>query len=247
MNFFRCATLVGALAAAVIQPPLAAAKDYGVQGNTWKITEIDIRQLVVESASRADWGKVKNELVKSAKSYGDRLPKRYLSTSPDTTVVWHDPSFTLTSDIKAPVKAADGTISWQVLKKKGTRVNPLDYQRPLQPLFYFDGGDPSQVALVQKLVRESIRFIPVEAGSGNPEALAKQYGVPVFYADSFMMSKFDVKYLPAALYPGEGAHREQLGVFYYAKPFSAAYVMKSLGITADGPVHPVGKTTQGSK
>lgn len=221
------------LLAVVALAPAAQAKDYGVLGNTWPIIEVDVRKLLVESAARANWGKVKQELQESAKSYGDNLPKRYLTPASSNSVVWHDPSIVLTSDIKSPVRNPDGSITWGILYKKGTRVNPLDYNRPVQPLFYFDGVDPDQVELVRKLLADSIRFIPVEAGAGNPQALAKLYGQPVFYADSMMMTKFSVEHLPAALFPGTGQNRDNLGVFYFAKPFSDRYVMKTLGIPYD--------------
>src|SRR5690606_8973494 len=93
----------------------AHAKDYGVQGQIWAIAERDMREVVLEQASRVDWSAKNQELEESARTYLDRLPKRFLPVAQKTTTVWTDPSVQTTEDVLAPVKQPDGSFAWQVI------------------------------------------------------------------------------------------------------------------------------------
>lgn len=223
---------------------LANAKDLGVQGNLWPITEVDIRQLLLESASRTDWDAVNKLAVDSAKNYLGNLPKRTLTEPPETSVTYFDPSLVLTSDIQAPVKQADGKIEWQLLAAKGSKVNPLDTYRPATAFFLFDGSKQEQLDLLKDvLAAGNDRIVPVEAGAGDLKELGDTFKRPIFHANDAFINRFQVRYLPTLVFPGEGTNSRSIGVAAFAQPFSAPAVIASWGAVA--PVNP--KQSTGSK
>lgn len=204
------------------------AKDYGVQGNLWPITEIDVRRLIIGDAAKADWSKPQAQLKESAKNYLENLPKRRLPLAEQTETTWFDPSIVLTSDIQVPVKQADGSYAWKLLYPKGTRVNPLEQYRPVTAMLFFDGSQEDQVKMVQEvLTKEPNRIMVVEAGGGDLKTLNETLKRPVFYAQDALINRFQVKYLPSLVYAGEGAERLYLGISSFAAPFDANQVVQS--------------------
>lgn len=204
------------------------AKDLGVQGNVFPIVERDIREMLAAQAAGVDWSVKQDEIQESAKRYLDDLPKRVLSVVDKTTTVWFDPSIVLTSDIQVPVKGADGEYTWQVLAAKGSRVNPLEQNRPVTAMFFFDGSDPDQLKLVEQvLMQETLRVVPVEAGRGSVRESHERLARPIFHANDAMVNRFQVRHLPTLVYPGSGQYRLNLGITSFARPFNAAEVLAS--------------------
>lgn len=199
----------------------AHSKDLGVQGNVWPIVEVDMRQLMVESAARADWNAAREQGVSSAKRYLETLPKRSFPVAQRTGTAWINPSVTLTSDIQVPVKNPDGSYAWQVLAAKGSTFNPLSNVRPVTAFLLFDGSDEAQLKMVKdSLAIEPNLLVPVEAGRGDLESDNKALGRPVFYASDAMVNRFRVQYLPSVVYPGSGAQELLLGITSFGLPFT---------------------------
>lgn len=220
--------LVRATAAALLATmcQVAPSKDLGVQGNVWPIIEVDIRQLMLEDAAKANWSKVQEEVQDKAKSYLDRLPKRHLPNVDVTKTEWFDPSIELQSDIQAPVRLQDGSFAWQVLARKGTRVNPLHKIRPTQALFFYDGGSDEQLKLVKKLaVKEPERLMFIEAGTGSVKDVSESLNLPIYHANDAMLQRFQVVYLPSMVYPGAGEKGDYLGVTAFAFPYNLEEVL----------------------
>lgn len=231
-GLLKYAALFAALAVAAGS---AASKDFGVQGTIWPIVETDIRQLMVASASEADWGKAQTELKKSAENYLDNLSKRYLPVANTTATVWIDPSIVLTSDVQAPVEGPDGKLAWRTLHKKGAKANPLEAYRPTTAMLFFDGSKPEQLELVREVLRrEPNRIVPVEAGAGNIGDTNRALKRAVYYANDAMVTRFQVQYLPSLLYAGTGPRRLYLGLTSFAIPFNPAEVISAWPeLTAD--------------
>ncbi|WP_146039486.1 MULTISPECIES: hypothetical protein [unclassified Variovorax] len=205
---------------------LAHAKDHGVQGNVWPIIEVDMRQTMLESASRTDWNKVNKQVVESGKKFLSNLPKRQLPQANETGTAYFDPSLVLTSDIQAPVKQSDGSYKWEVLAAKGTKVNPLDSYHPVTALFFFDGSQEDQRELVKKVfAAEQDRIVPIEAGSGDVKDLGDIFKRPIFHASDALISRFQVKYLPALVYPGTGVNSKYIAVTSFGQPFQTDEVL----------------------
>jgi conjugal transfer pilus assembly protein TraW len=204
------------------------AKDYGVQGNQWPVTEVDIRQLMVSQAAAVDWSKPQAQVKESAARFLDNLPKRQLPLAERTQTAWFDPSIVLTSDIQVPVKQKDGSYVWQVLYPKGTRVNPLEKYHPVTAMLFFDGSQEDQVKMVQDvLAKEPNRIMVVAAGAGDLKTLNETLKRPVFYANDALINRFQVKYLPSLVYPGDGAQSLYIGITSFGLPFDANQVVQS--------------------
>lgn len=184
--------------------------------------------MMVESAAKTDWSQAKEDVKRSAETYLDRLPKRRLPLVEKTQTYWMDPSIQLSSDIQAPVKQADGSIVWQVLAARGTKVNPLHQFRPVTGMFLFDGSDEEQLKLAQRLLaREPNRLVFVEAGSGSLNTSSGVLARPVFHASDAVLNRFKVQYLPTFIYPGSGAQADYIGVTSFAAPYNENEVLMS--------------------
>lgn len=206
----------------------ALAKDMGVQGTVWPIVERDIRQLMIEQAAEVEWSKVQEDVKEGAQKYLDNLPKRRLAVVDQTRTDWMDPSVVLTSDIQAPVKQADGSFAWQVLAPKGARVNPLIHMRPVTAMLFFDGADAEQVALVEEALKlEPQRLVPVEAGMGSVRESHERFKRPVFHGNDSLVNRFQVRHLPALVYPGYGERALYLGITSFGRPFSPQEVLSA--------------------
>lgn len=198
----------------------ACAKDLGVQGQVWNITERDMRELMMESAAGVDWDKVQKDTKENAEQYLDRLPKRVLATAPRDGLRWIDPSIVVPQDIQAPVKQPNGQLVWQVIVRKGQKVNPLQHVRPVTALFFYDGADNAQFELVLALSRSvPDYFMFIESGRGQIKEASESLGRPVFHANDALLSRFEVSSLPSMVYPGSGAQAGLLGVATFAAPY----------------------------
>jgi conjugal transfer pilus assembly protein TraW len=199
------------------------AKDLGVQGKVWPITEIDMRELLVRNAADKDARILEDEMRAAVDRHLNGLPKREMSKVTQTQTTWFDPSFVLDQDIKAPMKNAQGEWEWAVLHAKGTKFNPLSVQRPATGLFFFDATSEEEVAFAAAMDKEfpgKLRII--EASGANPERLALQIGSPVFVLTDAIVARFKISATPSLLYPGEGLHALELGLTTFAPPFAPA-------------------------
>lgn len=231
------------LAVLLILPGVSSAKDLGVQGTVWPITERDIRELVMESAARADWKEAQLGVKESANSYADRLPRRTMTVAAKTETRWIDPSIKVDSDIKVPVKQANGEYTWQVLHKAGTSVNPLAMTRPNNAMFFFSGTDREQVALMKRLWAAAPGLImPIDVSGSNVQKLSESSGFPVFYAHDAMLARFSINRAPSLLYPGAGDRKLYLGLTTLSRPYRDAAALAAIShLTSPKTVSPLKK------
>jgi conjugal transfer pilus assembly protein TraW len=216
-----------AAAAALAAVGQAYAKDYGVLGPLYPIIEVDIRRLVMESAARVDWNSVQQQAKDGARRFLDTLPQRQLPSPARTHTRWLDPSIVITSDIQAPVRQADGSFRWEVIVARGTRFNPLSQVRPHTAMFFYDGANPDQLALLKALLAaQPLVVVPVEAGAGSVRQTSEATARPIFHASDALLSRFQVQELPSLVYPGDGARQMYLGVTAFAPPFDPAAVLR---------------------
>lgn len=214
------------LLAALAVMGLAHGKNFGVLGPLYPIIEVDIRQLVLESAARADWAQVQEQVRDSAKQYLDNLPRRSLPVASHTNTQWIDPSIVLASDIQAPVRQADGSFRWEVFAAKGTRFNPLSQVRPRTVMFFYDGSNEQQIRLLKRLLeKEPLVIVPVEAGAGSVRETSVRMARPIFHASDALLSRFRVRELPSLVFPGDGARSLYIGVTALAEPFDPQAVL----------------------
>lgn len=205
----------------------AAAVDLGVQGTIYPIAERDIREMLLESAAKVDWGQVQSGMVKRAETFGERLTPFTVGVARQTETLFSDPSIETTEDIYGPVKRANGSYAWDVIIPKGTKKNPLESTTWTQNLFLFNPNDPEQLELAKEVMdRFGLRVMPVLT-RGNPQALGKEFNRPIFYANQALMDRFNIKSVPAMLGVGKDQYKNLVAVTYFSKPFDKELVLQS--------------------
>lgn len=118
------------------------AKDLGVQGQVFKITEeslLDVIKGKLQALSTS--GKLKilqQDIARRAQSKIERpTPVRDVKKTIESRQFTYDPTLILTSDIMDH--------RGRVFARKGQKFNPLEYVSWGVPLILFDGNDPEQV------------------------------------------------------------------------------------------------------
>ncbi len=208
--------------AMILLSGLASATDLGVQGQIFPIQERDLRERLIESAAKVDWQKTQQGLKTDAENYTKNLTPFDLPRPAKSFVRWTDPSVEVAEDIKTPIfNETTKEYEMTVVYKKGTRVNPLTKYRPVSTLFFFDGRDPEQVEVAQRLVdRDSLRIVPIATG-GDVGKLTKSFKRPVFFAHKIMLDKAEVTHSPALVFPGENDRALNIGTAFFAKGTTA--------------------------
>ena len=150
------------------------AKDLGVRGAVWRITEPDLlldieaRLKAMETTgelarmNRAALARVR-ERVAAPPRVSDILPARVRRTR------LFDPSVTLEED----VRAADGTL----LAARGARVNPLTTHPLTRDLLFIDGTRPVEVAWALRHEKPSVIVLL----AGRPLDLTRTHGRAFFF------------------------------------------------------------------
>ena len=173
------------------------AKDYGIQGTTYQITEKDFLKDIQEKLQAAQKdGKLakfqndlKTQMVTSVNS-----PKGVEGiTKASTNREWFfDPS------VSKPTDLADQT--GKVFYRAGTKVNPLDYISMTQALIFIDGDDEAQVkwALKQhKQLKSKAKIILIR---GKIIDLMRLKKVRLYFDQGGnLINKFSIKAVPAVV------------------------------------------------
>jgi conjugal transfer pilus assembly protein TraW len=176
---------------------IAVAKDYGIQGVTYEITEKDFLKELQEKLQEAQKsGKlakfqddVKKQMISSVNS-----PKAVEGITKATFArEWYfDPS------VSKPTDLADQ--NGQVFYRAGTKVNPLDYMSFTKTLIFIDGDDEAQVrwALEQNKIKKSkTKIILVR---GRVIDLMRQKKVRLYFdQQGTLTTKFGIKAVPATV------------------------------------------------
>ena len=172
------------------------AKDLGVQGATFEIKERSLLEIIYERLRKlettnklADHQKEIQARVKS--SIENPLPVAGITTATSYAARTYDPSIIVDEDIKDH--------KGNFIARKGTHVNPLDYQSFGKPLILIQGDDESQVswALKQDAKDTHVTIVLV---SGKPLQLARTHK-KMFYFDqgAILSNKFSIKAVPARI------------------------------------------------
>ena len=188
------------------------AKDLGIKGKTWEILEPDIREAVAASAGKVNWTAINDGLTKQAENFTANLIPADLPKTTKATTRWVDPSVTLQKDVHTLVKSSSGTWEKQVMYKKGTKVNPLNYTVPFDALFFVDGRDAAQRKFATSLLRRYPNFVRILLTAGDPSKFTDAVKIPIFYAPEQIIQKFGVTATPTLIYAGQGAKKGFLGV-----------------------------------
>ena len=186
------------------------AIDLGRYSQVWPIQEVDMKQAISEQFANVNTHQINDRLLISAKGFGDHLPYSTLKKATKTATSYVDPSIALNKDI---------IVNGQLIYKKDTRVNPLDYVRPRTNLFFFNGQDQEQVRFAKILIKNKPYTIQLVMIDGNPLRLARKINKPVYYAYPKVLNRFHIQSIPTLLGVGVKQYKNYLALTTLAKPY----------------------------
>lgn len=174
----------------------AVAKDLGVQGQIFEISEPDLfAQIQAKFSAMEASGEVDrvNEQLRQrtiAKTERPDPVPGIITTTEPRSFLW-DPTITLDRDLAA----ADGT----VFARAGDTVNPLDYVPMKQRLIFFDGDDADQIAWAKAELEahrgEQVQPVLVK---GPVMDLSRQWTQQVFFdQNGTLTGRFGITQVPA--------------------------------------------------
>jgi len=173
------------------------AKDFGILGEVFEIEEphlieyFENKLKAMEESGRLD--EINADMVERAKGKIFEPPAvtGLVKANEDNHYFW-DPSVTAPQDYVGH----DG----QVVVKKGTTENPLDYVSLPQPLIFIDGSDKDQVDYAMNEHVDSDVGARIILTKGRPFDIMKERQVRVYFDQKgILSSKFQLKKLPSKI------------------------------------------------
>ena len=175
----------------------ALAKDLGVRGETFPVSEPDLfDQIAAKFAALQEAGEVdriNQRLRDRAIAAAERPPRVDGIIRTESPRAFHyDPTIVLKEDIATP----DGT----VIARAGETFNPLDYTPMQQRMIFFDGDDPEQVAWAEaRLSNADVLVSPILIG-GPVLDITRQWKRQVFFDQGGKLTgQFGITQVPAAI------------------------------------------------
>jgi len=180
--------------ALLLSPPLYA-KNLGVLGALFEIKEKNILEVITEKlAAMEAFGTIayhQNQLNDKAKLalQTPQAVSHLMETVNPKTFSW-DPSISFPYDIK--------NYQNQLLYKKGTRLNPLEWISFKGQWLFFNGDDAKQKAWAQSLYKTGDKLILVR---GSALELMQIWQLPVYFDQQGVLTrKFGIQQIPARVY-----------------------------------------------
>jgi len=162
----------------------------GVAGQTYDIVEKDALKEIEEKASKVDWVKYMKGANKKATNWRPQKPvSLQRAQKNDSRLV--DVSYALESDIPLP----DGSGVYP----KGYLINPLDMVQFPETMVVLNGDDREQINWFKKsrYFKDPSVFIIIT--DGEYAKIEKELKRPVYFANSQIIEKFDVRVVPAVV------------------------------------------------
>lgn len=174
----------------------ATAKNLGVFGKVWEITEPDmLEQMMGKLQSMQESGeldRLNKEAQERAKAYTKRPTGKELPRAEVLRTHYYNPSVTLPEAIKD----ADG----RILYPPGTTVNPFDYMSLTRTLVFFDADDLTQKEWVWAMIKESPASYVTIMTNGPVIDVMKEWETRVYFDQrGVYVSKFEIESLPAVV------------------------------------------------
>lgn len=171
------------------------AKDYGVHGHTFEITEPDLLKQITGKLNQLDAAgelNAHNEVLKARaqKSIQRPAPVSNITKATTSRIFTYDPAITVPYDLKDH--------KGQVFHKAGTRVNPLSFREMTKSLVFIDGDDAKQAAWAMKNFTELNAKIILT--SGSPFELMETHDRPIYFdQEGRITGKLGIKHVPAVV------------------------------------------------
>jgi conjugal transfer pilus assembly protein TraW len=176
--------------------PILSAKDYGVLGKTFVISETDfleyIQQKMNHMQANGEWKTVQSAFKKKVKEHLARPTPTHLPRATVNRTWFFNPSLTVPYDVKDSLG--------QVIVSQGTVINPLDRVGLSSTLLFFDGDDEAQVAWVAQEIKQNNK-LKLILTAGSVKDVANQLKQAIYFdMNGFLVSKFQIKNLPVSVF-----------------------------------------------
>lgn len=181
----------------LLQASTAFAKDLGVHGRVYDIAEENLLNVLLKKAQgeidSGKWAKRVEGWQKQAKKQVARPRGIALPRATKTTSHLYDPSIVVPKDITD----ANG----QLIRAKGSQINPLNYISMTRTLVFIDGDDREQVDWMMSQTASQPDRYKVILTQGNVLDLAKSLKRRLFFDQRQVYTeKLSIKSLPAVVY-----------------------------------------------
>lgn len=197
---------------------LAHAKDLGVYGNSYRITERDAEEEIGRKLKILEQS---GELKKFQEKYQKEVvrqikePNRVvgIKNSEENRTRKYDPTTYLEEDIVVPkggMLAAENIknekeIEYEMLRQAGTPINPLKYMRFNEPLIFVDGRNEQQLKFARAYQDENklAKIILIDGSPGLKEIEGKEY---YYFFDQWgaYSERFKIVNVPSIVWQKEG-------------------------------------------
>ena len=169
------------------------AKDLGIHGKVFEIKETDLAKDIKNKLTKMEESGELQELQKqwqqkSVERAGRPKPVEGITKSKNEREFDHDPSITVSKDIKDH--------RGRIIVSKGRKVNPLHFQKLPNDLIFIDGDDQEQVNWALK--KAKIRSTVIILVKGNIMQLMRDYQTRIYFDQNGYLTKvFGIKAVPA--------------------------------------------------
>lgn len=141
--------LKGVIMIHILAPILAFAIDFGIVGQTFKVTEESFVAMLKKRLDTVDIEKEQQKIQAQAKARVENpVPVSEINPATKDRVFYFDPSYTLDKDVVLPCG--------KILHKAGTKVNPLEHMDLSRRLFFIDGRHKDQIAWLKEQLNTSL-------------------------------------------------------------------------------------------
>jgi conjugal transfer pilus assembly protein TraW len=188
MNFIR---ILGSLFLIALTGTVYA-KDLGVIGAIYPISEMDALQEIEDRAREIDWGKYfdREKMKKVIKNFKPQDMTALKTTERNTTFTV-DMTYILQHDIP------DG--KGGILYPKGYTFNPLDYVVFPNTLIFINGSDRRQVEWFKASAFYKDYKVMLLITDGPFQELSEELRRPVYYAKKEIIERFKLRAVPSVV------------------------------------------------
>jgi len=187
MNFIR---ILGSLLLLIALKGAAYAKDLGVVGATYPVSEKDALQEIEDRARQINWSEHfnKDEVKKVVTNFKPQDITALKTTERNTTFTV-DITYILEHDIP------DG--KGGILYPKGYTFNPLDYVVFTNTLVLINGSDRRQVEWFKTSAYYKDHKVMLLITEGSFKELSEELKRPVYYAKREIVERFKLRAVPS--------------------------------------------------
>lgn len=178
----------------ILHVNFATAKEFGVQGSSYAISEQPFIEMIEERLQSVDIESERIQMQQKAQnSVNNPKPVKNIQHATDHRSYLFDPTYTLQKDIILPCG--------KLLHKAGTKVNPLDHIEFDRRLIFIDGDDKDHITWLSNLLKETSakelenRVILVK---GSPLKLKEELDMDIYFDQAGVLTKqFGIRTVPA--------------------------------------------------